>query len=224
MGELLTVNEAALKFGFSTKYIYALIQAGELKSLKKHGRTFIDPKDLSHVSDTQMPNRNEAHQSQKQQTSTPPSNESTILLDYLYEVVADQKQQIALLQKKVDHCQSESIKAIKEAYAKKDEQLQQYMVFLNNSTRELIASTLDITPQQPFESAVDEAGVEAEVSQEPVKVLLNDHLIEQGYDKKQRKKIYTRCQNAFLEDSTRFHVQNKKLYIYPYEYMYDDLL
>jgi len=222
MGELLSVNEAALKLGFSTKYIYALIQAGELKSLKKHGRTFIDIEDLSSVSNTQMPQNHTLKQETQQQNVSPSYNENSTLLDYLYEVVADQKQQIAQLQKKVDDCQRESIQSIKEAYAKKDEQLQQYMVFLNNSTKALIESTLDVSPQPQKDVFAHTDDVD--VKQEPVKVLLNDYLIDQGYDKKQRKKIYTRCQNAFLEDSTRFHVQNKKLYIYPYEYMYDDLL
>lgn len=46
MGDILTVHDAAKRFGFSTKYIYAKIQAGELKSLRKQGTTFIDSDDL----------------------------------------------------------------------------------------------------------------------------------------------------------------------------------
>lgn len=223
MGEILTVNEAALKLGYSTKYIYALIQAGELKSLKKHGRTYIDADDLINSNSTETPPSSTTQQKPQQQTYAA-TNENSALLDYLYEIVAEQKEQIAQLQNKIDLCQSESLKSIKEAYSKKDEQLQQYMVFLNNSTRELIASTLDLSVEQPSDPVTEEEAIEPEIREEPVKTLLNDYLINKGYDKKQRKKIYTRCQNAFLEDSTRFHVQNKKLYIYPYEYMYDDLL
>ncbi len=222
MGELLTVNEAAAKFGFSTKYIYALIQAGELKSIKKHGRTFIDIDDLAEVSSRPVPEQAAPQKPPEQKVE--PSRENNALLEYLYEVVADQKQQIAQLQEKIEQCQYESLNTIKEAYAKKDEQLQQYMAFLNNSTRDLIATALEQHVAQTPEVVLDEESVEAELKEESIKVLLNDYLIDKGYSKKERKKIYARCQNAFLEDSTRFHVHNRKLYIYPYEYTYDDLL
>ena len=223
MGELLTVNEAAAKFGFSTKYIYALIQAGELKSIKKHGRTFIDIDDLAEVSSRPAAPDQAAPQKPSEQKAEP-RHENNALLEYLYEVVADQKQQIAQLQEKLEQCQNESVNTIKEANAKKDEQLQQYMAFLNNSTRDLIATALEQHVGQTPEIVVDEESVEAEIKEESIKVLLNNYLVDKGYSKKERKKIYTRCQNAFLEDSTRFHVHNRKLYIYPNEYRYDDLL
>ena len=221
MGELLSVNDAAQRFGFSTKYIYALIQAGELKSLKRQGRTLIDPEDLASVSGAQQAQRPYV---QETVTPQPTPDEPNPLLDYLYEVVADQKQQLLQLQAKLEQCQNDALKSVKDAYAKKDEQLQQYMVFLNNSTRELIASTLDLSVSEPLDTQANRSSVDVPLNEVPVKVLLNDYLAGQGYDKKQRKKIYARCQNAFLEDSTRFHVQKKKLYIYPYEYVYDDLL
>jgi len=285
MGDILTVHDAAKRFGFSTKYIYAKIQAGDLKSLRKHGTTFIDTDDLLPSpyapesendipsNDTPPPNpvndtfkelklqidelkqqkqteteETNAHNSklteyletlveeQKQQIAElqhlpkeAPSNQA--MIDYLQDVITQQREQIAALQAKLDHAQQEVILAIKDANSKKDDQLKQYIEFLNNSTKELI-STLEHKPvvteeEEDLMSAIDEddvVDIDVEVPKEPFRMKVTDFLKAKGIAKKERKRLKGVFLSALLNDPKRFISIDDELYLYPYEYSYSDLL
>ena len=238
MGDILTVKDAAQRFGFSTKYIYAKIQAGDLKSLRKHGTTFIDSDDLlpspyptdegkpikqeqeTHgdpINDTlqelkqqitelkqtrsaedELNHSQENHQlneylqllvdDQKQQIITlqqkpkeAPANQE--MINYLQKVVKDQRRQISDLQERLDRSQKEVVNAIKDANARKDEQLKQYIEFLNNSTKELITTLEHKQPEtnpekkkDPVKVEDDVVDVDVEFSKDPVQMLLSDFL------------------------------------------------
>lgn len=286
MGDILTVHDAAKRFGFSTKYIYAKIQAGDLKSLRKHGTTFIDTDDLlpspyapesesdSAPKDTPPPNTaNDTFEElrlqidelkQQKQTETEeayaqnsrlteyletlvkeqkqqitelqhmpkeaPSNQE--MIDYLQDVVAQQREQIAELQVKLDHSQQEVILAIKDANSKKDDQLKQYIEFLNNSTKELI-STLEHKPPivsseekdlMPVVDQDDVVDIDVEIAKEPFRMKVTDFLKAKGIAKKERKRLKSVFLAAFLIDQKRFTSIDNELYLYPYEYSYNDLL
>jgi len=281
MGDILTVHDAAKRFGFSTKYIYAKIQEGELKSLRKHGTTFIDTDDLlpsPHISENEdhtvpkdPPPSNPLNDSleelrlqidelksetqekdpknnmlteyletvvkeQKQQIAKlqleprgAPANQE--MIDYLQNVVTQQRQQITDLQNKLDHSQKEVILAIKDANNKKDDQLKQYIEFLNNSTKELI-NTLEHKPGVPAEEksfttaakSDDVVDIDVEIAKDPVRMKVIDFLKAKGIAKKERKRLKAVFLSALLNDQKRFITVDDELYIYPYEYSYNDLL
>ncbi len=286
MGDILTVHDAAIRFGFSTKYIYAKIQAGELKSLRRQGTTFIDSDDLlpsPHAtvqedemmddvpsSSTSINETLEAlsHQidelkhsehsriseiptddhkmvefletlvkEQKQQISelqerpqVQPSDQE--MLDYLREVITQQRQHISALQEKLERSQDEVITAIKDANDKKDDQLKQYIEFLNNSTKELI-TTLEhkedpTTPKERHLSTYDRdhdvVDIDVEMPREPIPMSISDFLKTKELTKKERKHIKSTFLAASFKDHKRFITIDGRLHLYPYEYSYDTLL
>lgn len=285
MGDILTVYDAARRFGFSTKHIYAKIQAGDLKSLRRQGTTFIDSDDLlpsphakaqedeimdDKPSSTTINETLEAlshqidelrHDEQSEEKEMPTDEQKMVvflealvkeqkqqidklqerpqaqpsdqeMIDYLHEVITQQHQQITALQEKLERSQSEVITAIKDANDKKDDQLKQYIEFLNNSTKELI-TTLEhkedsTTPKERHLSAYDKehdvVDIDVELDKDPVPMSVSDFLKTKELTKKERKHITRAFLSASFKDHKRFVTIGGELHLYPYEHTYDTLL
>jgi len=219
MKETVSVGDYAKIRGVSTQYIYGLISKGKLKTKGSKGS-------LRVVVDSEIPiKQHVANKTTNNETNTYQS-ETNQLVIWLKSEIEKKDQKVERLETELLKCKNESLSKVVEINERKDAQLQKYLEFLNHSTQQLIEKAVGNSERkEPKETK--ENHYEAEVVEEPIvehakPIDLIAYLKDEGFTKSEIKKIKQIVLEKILEDSSRFLIQNSKIYIYP-DQSYDEL-
>jgi hypothetical protein len=194
-----SIKEYSELKGISPQAVYKKIESGKLTKVKKNGLTYIEVFEDDSLSSQQIQ-----------------PNVDNGFINYLTTEVKRQNHLIQLLQEQLIQCKNDGINRVIEINQQKDNQLQKYIEFLNNSTQQLITQAI----QNKETYSVPEAEI---VEDEKIEVELMRYLKNLGKDKEQRKNILKKAHKAIIKDSLRFRIKDESVYIFPNTFNYSDL-